>query len=79
MASFGYNSILQDNDNVFRDGSLSVYYGELNKRYVNIETQHGKNNLYQEMLAKLLSVLDNERRPAEGLAVIAPASDEADR
>ena len=29
MASFGYNSILQDNDNVFRDGSLSVYYGEL--------------------------------------------------
>ncbi|HNJ95812.1 MAG TPA: hypothetical protein PLS65_13625 [Ferruginibacter sp.] len=79
MASFGYNSILQDNDNVFRDGSLSVYYGELNKRYVNIETQHGKNNLYQEMLAKLLSVLDEERRPAEGLAVIAPASDEADR
>lgn len=62
MASFGYNSILQDNVNVFRDGSLSVYYGEQNRRYINIETQHGKTVQYREMLKKLLSILDDEKK-----------------
>lgn len=62
MASFGYNSILQDNVKVFRDGSLSVYYGELNRRYINIETQHGKTEQYGEMLKKLLHILDEEKK-----------------
>lgn len=62
MASLGYNSILQDNVKVFRDGSLSVYYGEQNKRYINIETQHGKTQQYGEMLKKLLFILDEEKR-----------------
>jgi hypothetical protein len=64
MSSFGYNSILQDNINVNKDGSLSVYYGELNRRYINIETQHGKTQQYKEMLGKLLYILDEEKRPA---------------
>ena len=64
MSSFGYNSILQDNINVNKDGSLSVYYGELNRRYINIETQHGKTAQYKEMLGKLLYILEEEKRPA---------------
>ena len=62
MSAFGYNSILQDNIKVDKDGSLSVYYGELNKRYINIETQFGKMLQYKEMLSKLLTVLDNEKK-----------------
>ena len=65
MSGFGYNSILQDNIKVTKDGSLSVYYGELNKRYINIETQFGKTTQYKEMLSKLLYVLDEERKPAK--------------
>jgi len=64
MAALGYNSILQDNIKVFKDGSLSVFYGEKNKRYINIETQHGKTAQYGEMLKKLLYILDEEKRSA---------------
>ncbi|MBS1510072.1 MAG: hypothetical protein JST86_04480 [Bacteroidetes bacterium] len=64
MSSLGYNSILQDNVKVFKDGSLSVYYGEQNKRYINIETQFGKTNQYKEMLRKLFFALDEEKNPA---------------
>ncbi|HAO47445.1 MAG TPA: hypothetical protein PLZ45_00240 [Ferruginibacter sp.] len=62
MAAQGYNSILQDNINVFKDGSLSVYYGERNRRYINIETQHGKTVQYREMLQKLLNILEEEKK-----------------
>ncbi len=62
MSGFGYNSILQDNIKVLKDGSLSVYCGEKNKRYINIETQHGKTTQYEEMLNKLLYVLDEENK-----------------
>lgn len=65
MSGFGYNSILQDNVKVLKDGSLSVYYGEQHKRYINIETQHGKTSQYKEMLSKLLYVLDEEKKPAK--------------
>lgn len=61
MAAFGYNSILQDNDNVLKDGSLSVYYGEQKKRYINIETEHGRTKQYVEMMKKLLHILDEEK------------------
>jgi hypothetical protein len=63
MSALGYNSILQDNIKVDRDGSLSVHYGELNKRYINIETQFGKTVQYKEMLGKLLHILDKEKNP----------------
>jgi hypothetical protein len=62
MSGFGFNSVLQDNVKVQQDGSLSVYCGEKSKRYINIETQHGKKDQYQEMLTKLLYVLDEEYR-----------------
>lgn len=64
MSAFGYNSILQDNIKVDKDGSLSVHYGELNKRYINIETQHGKTTQYKEMLSKLLYFLEEEKKPS---------------
>jgi hypothetical protein len=64
MSSFGYNSILQDNEKVYKDGSLSVYYGELNRRYINIETQHGKTVQYKEMLGKLFYFLEEEKKPS---------------
>lgn len=70
MASFGYNSILQDNINVFKDGSLSVYYGEQNRRYINIETQHGRTLQYREMLKKLLYILDEEKSTLASLSVL---------
>jgi hypothetical protein len=61
MAGFGYNSVLQDNVRVVQDGSLSVYYGLQNRRYINIETQHGKTLQYKEMLGKLISFLEQEK------------------
>jgi hypothetical protein len=70
MSANGYNSILQDNINVNRDGSLSVYYGEQNRRYVNIETQHGKTIQYKEMLDKLLYILEEEKKPVLNTASV---------
>lgn len=61
MADFGYNSILQDNINVKKDGSLSVHYGEKGRRYINIETEHGSVQKYVEMLAKLYDILAEEK------------------
>jgi hypothetical protein len=57
IAKNRYNSILQDNINARRDGSLSVYCGERNIRYINIETQHGKVEQYQQMLETLCVIL----------------------
>jgi hypothetical protein len=62
MADNGYNSIWQDNVNVRKDGSLSVYCGEKGKRYINIETEHGKFDQYAEMLGKLLAILSEENK-----------------
>ncbi|MFN8290999.1 MAG: hypothetical protein U0U70_12135 [Chitinophagaceae bacterium] len=62
MAAAGYNAILQDNTAVKRDGSLSVYCGEHKRRYINIETQHGKTGQYQEMLERLLKILAEENK-----------------
>ncbi|HEY6063539.1 MAG TPA: hypothetical protein VIV35_08020, partial [Chitinophagaceae bacterium] len=62
MAAYGYNSILQDNVNVRKDGSLSVYCGEKGKRYINIETQHGKFDQYAEMLGKFLMIMAEENK-----------------
>jgi hypothetical protein len=60
MADQGYNSIWQDNQNARKDGSLSVYCGDKGKRYINIETEHGKFDQYAEMLGKLLMILAEE-------------------
>lgn len=57
MGELGYNAILQDNENAKRDGSLSVWSGENNRRYINIETEHGKLKQYIEMLQGLVDHL----------------------
>lgn len=62
MVDNGFNSIWQDNAKAARDGSLSVYCGESNKRYINIETQHGKLAQYIEMLEKLVTIIAEENR-----------------
>jgi len=60
MADHGFNSIWQDNEKAEKDGSLSVYFGERNKRYINIETQHGKVSQYVKMFQKLMEILSAE-------------------
>jgi hypothetical protein len=62
MADHGYNAIWQDNENAKKDGSLSIYFGEAGRRYINIETQHGKVEQYAEMLEKLIAILDEENK-----------------
>jgi hypothetical protein len=57
LAKAGYNSVLQDNANAIEDGSLSVYYGRKNKRYINCETQHGKFIQNVRMLKSVLQIL----------------------
>lgn len=64
MSDYRYNAIWQDNINARRDGSLSVYCGEKNIRYINIETQHGKTEQYADMLGKLMIILADENRTA---------------
>jgi hypothetical protein len=54
LAAEKFNSIWQDNMNVRRDGSLSVYCGERNMVYLNCETQHGKNSQHLLMLQAAL-------------------------
>ena len=61
MAERGYNSIWQDNINVKKDGSLSVWSGENNRRYINIETEHGRLSQYMLMLEDLLTILAEEK------------------
>ncbi len=59
LADKGYNTILQDNKNYTEDGSLSVYCGKKNIRYVNCETEHGKTEQYYEMMKALFSSLSS--------------------
>jgi hypothetical protein len=43
--------LLQNNENVTDDGSLSVYAGMKNIDYINIEAEHGKKEQQKLMLA----------------------------
>ena len=61
LAVKGFNTILQDNKNCTEDGSLSVYCGKKNIRYVNCETEHGKTLQYYEMIEALMAVLPEEK------------------
>jgi hypothetical protein len=54
----GYNITLQANKTAKDDGSLSIYCGRNNIRYVNCETEHGKVQQYREMMSALIDVLD---------------------
>jgi len=54
LADKGFNTILQDNKKCTDDGSLSVYCGRKNIRYVNCETEHGKTEQYYEMMKAVM-------------------------
>ena len=58
LAGKGFNTILQDNKNCTEDGSLSVYCGKKNIRYVNCETEHGKTQQYYQMIRTLIAELN---------------------
>lgn len=62
LANKGYNTILQDNKKCTEDGSLSVYMGKKNLRYVNCETEHGKEEHYYEMIKSLLASLPEQKQ-----------------
>jgi hypothetical protein len=53
----GYNAVLQDNERVTDDGSLSVYCGRANVRYVNVEAEQGALKEQTQMVADLTEVL----------------------
>lgn len=53
----GFNIVLQDNSRVADNGSLSVFYRNIDKCYVNIEAQDGHFAKQNEMLQALISVL----------------------
>lgn len=58
-----YNTVYQDNENAKKDGSLSIYCGEKNIRYVNCETEHGHDIQYQQMI-QLAARHAQEKDPA---------------
>ncbi len=55
----GYNVVLQDNDKVTDDGSLSVHCGRLGVRYINVEAQNGHREQQEAMLTALLDLLED--------------------
>jgi hypothetical protein len=61
LADKGYNTILQDNNHCTDDGSLSVYCGKKNIRYVNCETEHGKTEQYYDMMRALIVVFHKNK------------------
>ncbi len=61
LAPAGYNIVWQHNASVVEDGSLSVYYGRRGRRYLNCETEHGKNEQYEKMLLQVWDWLDRQK------------------
>lgn len=57
LKELNYNAVLQDNHKIKDDGSLSVYCGKVNRKYVNIETQFGHEKVQEEMLDVLEKIL----------------------
>lgn len=51
------NVVLQNNEAVTDDGSLSVYWARQGKRYVNIETEHGHKQQQVELICAVLEAL----------------------
>jgi hypothetical protein len=50
LSNENYNVIWENKETVRKDGSLSVYCGERNIRYLNCETEHGKTSQYEKMI-----------------------------
>jgi len=58
-----FNIVWQDNGNASKDGSLSVYCGEKNIRYLNCETEHGKTSQYSAMIVAANKYVRKEVTP----------------
>jgi len=61
----GFNVVLQDNQRVTDDGSLSVLAGKAGIPYVNVETQHEHLQEQKRMLRALYEVLPSVESPSE--------------
>lgn len=57
-----FNAVWQNNITVAQDGSLSVYCGEKNMRYLNCESEHGRLKQYADMIT-LASRIVLEKAP----------------
>lgn len=57
LAMKNLNVVLQNNDGVTDDGSLSVYCARAGIRYVNVEAQHGHERTQRRMIVRLLRAL----------------------
>ncbi|MCP4458472.1 MAG: hypothetical protein GY816_10690 [Cytophagales bacterium] len=55
--NMGYNTVLQNNETMTDDGSLSVLAGRLDIPYINVEAEHGHFKEQVEMMFALISVL----------------------
>jgi hypothetical protein len=62
LCSRNYNTVWQDNECVTQDGSLSVYFGQQNRRYINCETEHGKSAQYREMMEIIFHCLEEAKQ-----------------
>jgi len=54
----GYNTVLQNNDTMTDDGSLSVLAGQQDIPYINVEAQHGHLEEQVKMLFALVKMLE---------------------
>ena len=62
LAARGFNAVLQNNETVTDDGSLSVYCAKHNVPYVNVEAQHGHLEVQVDMLKALFEELESMSR-----------------
>jgi len=58
----GVNAVLQKKFLPQNDGSLSVYFGNKNRSYINIEAEHGQGNEQLEMLQLLFLHLERKKK-----------------
>jgi hypothetical protein len=62
LSSAAYNIVLQDNQTVRQDGSLSVYFGGQKRCYVNCETEHGRLESYDDMLSAAIGYIEENKQ-----------------
>ncbi|MGC4034355.1 MAG: hypothetical protein QM764_00240 [Chitinophagaceae bacterium] len=66
IRAYGYNVTLQNNFMATDDGSLSILYGNRNKSYVNVETEHGKPEVQFNML---MTIINTPKRISKNASV----------
>lgn len=59
MVEQDINVVLQHNENVKDDGSLSVYYGKKGRTYINIEAEHGHSQEQSRMISTIMKSVND--------------------